>query len=100
MTLASLFKIWRNLYPQRDDLRIVMYSRVGCHLCDEAWEQLLKAQTCYRFHLARQDVDTDPALVAEYGNCVPVVTVNGKVRFRGRINAVLLARLLDAPPPR
>jgi hypothetical protein len=41
------------------------------------------------------DIDTDPDLVARYGTEVPVVTVNGKVRFRGEVNRVLLERLLE-----
>ena len=35
-------------------------------------------------------------LVSQFGNCVPVVIVNGKVRFRGHINQVLLTRILHA----
>ena len=41
-------------------------------------------------------MDTDGELVARYGEWVPVVTVNGKVRFRGGVNPVLLERLLRA----
>lgn len=42
------------------------------------------------------DIDTDPELVARYDEQVPVVTVNGKERFRGGINRVLLNRLFRA----
>jgi hypothetical protein len=73
-----------------------MYTRRGCHLCDAAWEQLEAARRRYGFALTAQDVDADAALKAEHGDCVPVVTVNGKVRFRGAVNAVLLERLLRA----
>ena len=38
----------------------------------------------------------DPELAAKYGNEVPVVAVNGKVRFRGVVNPALLERLLTA----
>jgi glutaredoxin len=73
-----------------------MYTRRGCHLCDTAWEQLEQARRRYGFALTAQDVDADAALAAEHGNCVPVVTVDGKVRFRGAVNPVLLERLLRA----
>jgi len=46
--------------------------------------------------LEAKDVDTSPEWIAAYGECVPVVTVNGKVRFRGNVNEVLLKRVLDA----
>jgi hypothetical protein len=42
------------------------------------------------------DIDTDPNLKSAYETEVPVVAVNGKVRFRGRVNPVLLNRLLEA----
>jgi glutaredoxin len=73
-----------------------MYTRQGCHLCDAAWQRLEKARRRYGFALAVRDVDADPALAERYGSCVPVVTVNGKVRFRGAVNPVLLERLLRA----
>jgi glutaredoxin len=82
---------------QRPDLAVLVYSRQGCHLCDEAWEQLLLAQRRYGFQLEKVDVDTDASLAAQYGECVPVVLVNGKVRFRGRVNPVLLEKLLEGP---
>ena len=37
-----------------------------------------------------------PTLVAKFDTEVPVVAVNGKVRFRGVVNPVLLERLLLA----
>jgi glutaredoxin len=73
-----------------------MYTRKGCHLCDIAWEILTRAQNQYGFLIETQDVDSDPVLAEQFGQVVPVVLVNGKVRFRGRINDVLLERLLEA----
>jgi predicted thioredoxin/glutaredoxin len=32
--------------------------------------------------------------VAEYGLHVPVIAIDGKVRFKGQVNPVLLERLL------
>ena len=76
--------------------RVVMYTRRGCHLCERAWAQLEEARQSYGFALSRADVDAEPELVRQYGECVPVVTVNGRVRFRGVVNPVLLRRLLRA----
>jgi hypothetical protein len=81
---------------QRPDLHFLVYSRNGCHLCDDAWELLAAQQKLRGFALEKMDVDGCPDLVAQYGNCVPVVLVNGQVRFRGRVNEVLLKRILDA----
>lgn len=71
-----------------------MYTRQGCHLCEEAWQQLEVARTQWGFSLSKADVDQSPDLAELYGTCVPVVVVDGVVRFRGRVNRVLLDRLL------
>ncbi len=79
------------------DRPTIVYTRQGCHLCDEA-VALLRAHG-----LSPQliDVDADPELRAKYNECVPVVVIDGKPRFRGRVNRVLLERLLAAhSPPR
>jgi glutaredoxin len=78
--------------------QVVMYTRRGCHLCERAWEQLEQARRQHGFALSQVDVDGEPELVRQYGECVPVVTVNGRVRFRGVVNPVLLRRLLRASP--
>lgn len=69
---------------------VVLYTRVGCHLCDDARELLVRHGLRPRL----VDVDLDERLTAEHGNCVPVVEIDGRVRFRGRVNALLLQRLL------
>jgi glutaredoxin len=75
---------------------VVLYTRQGCHLCEAAWETLLREQRHTRLALSVVDVDTHPDLAARYGDQVPVVMVAGKVRFRGVVNHVLLRRLLRA----
>jgi hypothetical protein len=82
--------------PSLPHVSIVMYTRQGCHLCEVAWQRLEEARRRYGFALSARDVDADPELAKEHGSCVPVVTVNGKVRFRGAVNAALLERLLRA----
>jgi glutaredoxin len=78
------------------DLQVVLYTRRGCHLCESALSCLNDAGRQFRFPLSIVDVDSDPDLAAQFGELVPVVTVNGKVRFRGGVNPVLLYRLLRA----
>ena len=70
--------------------RIVVYTRKGCHLCDEAINLLRQ----YGLRPDMVDIDTDGQLTELYDHCVPVVEMDGKVRFRGRVNKVLLERLL------
>ncbi len=73
---------------------VMMYSRAGCCLCDEACAVLDK----YRESLPPTvvvDIDSDPAILERFSTCIPVVEIDGKVRFRGRVNEVLLRRLID-----
>lgn len=69
---------------------IVLYSRDGCHLCDEARSALAR----HGFEFAVVDVDADPELKKRYNDCVPVVVIDGQERFRGRVDELLLRRLL------
>ena len=71
-------------------LEATLYTRHGCHLCDQAKAVLVR----YGLRPSEIDIDADPALTAKYNHCVPVVLIGGKERFRGRINEVLLRRLL------
>ena len=77
---------------------VVVYTRAGCGCCQKALGVLEPLRERLGFTLETIDVDTDPALAAAHGNDVPVVLVDGKVRFRGLVNPVLLRRLLEAGP--
>jgi glutaredoxin len=81
--------------PPAAGREVVLYTRAGCHLCEEAHATLERARRRHGFQLRAVDVDSDPALVEAHGLCVPVVTVDGTVRFRGAVNAVLLERLFQ-----
>ena len=79
---------------QRPDLQIVVYTRESCPLCDEAWKLLQRYQKRFRFELEAIDIGESEELTREFGNCIPVVVIAGKVRFRGHVNEVLLQRIL------
>ena len=42
------------------------------------------------------DIDDDPQLIRQFGESVPVVEINGRVRFRGAVQPALLRRMIDA----
>lgn len=81
--------------PRADHLRLTIYTRRQCCCCRNAIELIEPYRRRHRFQVEFIDVDTDPALAAEHGQHVPVIAVNGKVRFRGIVNSVLFERLLD-----
>ncbi len=73
---------------------VVVYTRQDCHLCDEA-KALLVRYSHELPMIIEVDIDPYPDLVEKHGQCVPVVEMDGKVRFKGRINPMLLERLLN-----
>ncbi len=87
---------WWRRGAELKQMSVALYTRHGCHLCEEARKLLQDAQTKYGFKFDVMDVDSNPALAAEFGEWVPVVTVDGKLRFKGGVNAALLTRLLRA----
>lgn len=94
-----LFRRLRFLFGQRHSLasmEICLYTRPGCHLCDAVGEQLERQQKRFGYRLAVVDISTDSERTRQYGDEAPVVVVDGKVRFRGGVNPVLLQRLLRA----
>lgn len=78
---------------------IVLLTRVGCHLCEEAKQLLGQLQGRYAFTLRLVDVDGDATLVQSYGDKVPVILVQNRPRLWGRINARLLERLVRKTCP-
>ncbi|MEC9095981.1 MAG: glutaredoxin family protein [Planctomycetota bacterium] len=68
----------------------ILYTRNSCQLCEEAKETLEN----YGFSIEEIDIDQQPELFKKYDTCVPVVEIDGKIRFRGNVNEVLLVRLI------
>ena len=69
---------------------VILYTRAGCHLCEDALEVLRQ----HNVEPTSIDIDADPTLRDKYNECVPVIEIDGKIRFRGRVDSVLLRRLL------
>jgi hypothetical protein len=89
------------LKPNMPGLRfhsLVLYSRGECGLCDEA-RAILAIYREYLPPLVEVSIDTDPALQKRYATCIPVIEIDGKLRFRGRVSEVLLRRLIDRTAP-
>lgn len=77
-------------------LYFVLYTRPGCHLCEDARLLLQREQKRYQFLLEVVNLEAQVELIEQFGDQVPVVTINGQVRFRGGINPALLHHFLEA----
>jgi hypothetical protein len=74
---------------------VTLYTRPGCHLCDEARDVLenLRAQT--PFTIEEVDITRDDALHARYLERIPVVAMDGEELFDYEVDeAALLRRIL------
>ena len=73
---------------------VTLYTRAGCHLCEEAERVLVAERAATPFRLVLVDIDRDQDLRRRYGVRVPVVAVDGEELFEYQVPADLLrARL-------
>jgi len=73
---------------------VIIYSKPGCHLCEEAIRVLQRIQTQNPFTLEEVNIQDDPTLLAEYGEQIPVVTLNGTFLFEYTVDETRLRQLL------
>jgi glutaredoxin len=79
-------------------IRVTLYGRVGCHLCEEMRAVVEGVRREMRLEIEEIDVDGDPALAAAYGSEVPVLCVNGRKAFKYRVDAAALRARLRREP--
>jgi glutaredoxin len=76
-------------------MSVVLYTREGCHLCDEAREKLLSLRdSSGGFELREVDIDTDDDLHARFLERIPVVEVDGDIVAELDIDPALLRAAL------
>ncbi|MBI4269838.1 MAG: glutaredoxin family protein [Candidatus Rokubacteria bacterium] len=77
-------------------IRVDVYSRRGCCLCDEAKAVLLRVQRDVPFELREVDIEASPELSEAYGERIPLVFVEGRPAFKFRVDEAALRRRLAA----
>ena len=65
---------------------VIVYSRPGCHLCDEAKVAIMTAGCNDRFTLEEINIESDPELLRKYKYDIPVVMIDGTEAFRHRVD--------------
>ena len=73
-------------------IRIDIYSRPGCHLCDAAKSVIERVQHRFAFDLRVINIETDAALEKEYGDQIPVVFINGNKAFKYHVDEAELEK--------
>jgi glutaredoxin len=76
---------------------VVLYTRPGCCLCDDAREVLERARAEHPFLLAERDIEADEALLRSYLERIPVVSIDGEEAFELVVEENELVRRLLTP---
>jgi glutaredoxin len=77
-------------------LHVTLYSKAGCHLCDEARAHLEEvAETHDDIEIDEVDIRRDPELFERYRYRIPVIVVDGVERLEGRIEAAEVGALVS-----
>jgi glutaredoxin len=69
----------------RNRLNVTIYSRPGCHLCDEAKQIIAAADCADEYTLEEINIESSPDLLRRYQYDIPVITINGIEAFRHRL---------------
>ena len=65
---------------------VIIYSRPGCHLCDEAKSAIEKSNCADRYTLEEVNIESDDELLKKYKYDIPVVTIDGVEAFKHRVD--------------
>ena len=74
---------------------VIVYSRPGCHLCDEAKQAIHSAGCDDQFTFEEINIESDSELLRKYKYDIPVVTINEVEAFRHRVNTDDFKRLIQ-----
>jgi glutaredoxin len=75
--------------------RVTLYSRPGCHLCDDARAVIEKVCADLGTSYTEVDIDQDPALQRKFGEEIPVTFVDGKQHDFWRVDEARLRAALS-----
>ena len=80
-------------------MQLTLYTRPGCHLCEEMKAVVRRVQGQAACELAEVDVSLDETLLRRYGHHVPVLLADGVEVARTRTGVAALLQALASTPP-
>ena len=66
---------------------VILYSKPGCHLCDEMKAEIQLAACAELYTLREVDIEGDSTLLSQYRYEIPVLLIDGVEAFRHRLCA-------------
>ena len=67
--------------------QLTLYSKPGCHLCEEMKSEIARADCAEAFDLKEVNIEDDAELFALYRHDIPVLNINGLDVFKHRLRA-------------
>ncbi|MDH4112309.1 MAG: glutaredoxin family protein [Actinomycetota bacterium] len=75
-------------------MQVTLYTRPGCHLCDDARAVVLAEREQTPFSFEEVDIEGSDVLLAEYGIRIPVIVVDGEEAFEYTVEADAFAGIV------
>jgi glutaredoxin len=79
-------------------VRLTIYSKPGCHLCEEMKSLIHRVVASHAdphtISIEEMDISTDQGLLDRYGLEIPVLTIDGKKVAKYRVSEKELIRIL------
>jgi len=77
--------------------KVQLYSRHGCHLCDDARNTLKHLQSELNFEIEEIFIDGDVQLESSYGELVPVIQIDYVQHDFFRVDPVRFRKAMASP---
>ena len=74
--------------------QVILYTRPGCHLCEDARQAMAAADCSDSYTLTEVNIETGPVLLDLYKNDIPVVTIDGAQVFKHRVDAKAFRKIV------
>jgi glutaredoxin len=74
---------------------VVLYTKSGCCLCEDAKEALRLARGRVPFTVREVDIESDRELYEAHRSDVPVIEIDGRRAFKHRVTAQTLVERLS-----
>ncbi|MGH2854469.1 MAG: glutaredoxin family protein [Solirubrobacteraceae bacterium] len=78
-------------------MRVTLYTKPDCHLCEQALKTLTEVRTELPFELIVRDITAEEALHRAYFERIPVVDLDGEELFEFFVDADTLRERLRGP---
>ncbi len=75
-------------------MRVTLYTKADCGLCEEAASMLRRLQKQWRFEIEYVDIEADAGATERYGSRIPVIAVDGEEVAAAPLEEKQLAAIL------